>query len=68
MEAWELAHRIRKENGINSVWDCKEYLTLGESGTPALVMYYQLSMEDDWIKEVYAYQGGSWIIQYNQVM
>ena len=61
MEAWELAHKIRKEEGIDEVWNAGEFLILDEKGTPILETWYQLEKGSERITKVYTYVDGAWV-------
>ena len=63
MDDWELAIELRKERGIEEVWNGHAFLTLDENGVPILETWYQLEQNGERIDEIYKYIDGKWILQ-----
>lgn len=60
MESHELAQKLRHENGIEEVWDAREWLLLDNNGVPMIEMWYKTKENSESITELYQYSDGSW--------
>jgi len=62
MEPWELGRKLRKKfEGIESVWNAREFLVLDEEGRPMLESRHILKQGEDWIERIYVYENGEWM-------
>jgi len=61
MEVWSLGRQLRKELGIDNVWDSKELLILNKKGKPVLEMWYKNNTNDDFKYLYFEYINDMWI-------
>jgi len=60
VEDWELAIKLRKELGIDEVWNAGEFLCLDDNGVPYLDVWYKIRKGDELIEKTYKYVDNEW--------